>query len=189
MPELILGVYTPDELEVEEAPARSSEPVNVTPQPVKTERPALPAKKKGVAAAVEVVQDSEPEPVKQEQPSSFIEPDSEPVAVVNGEDEADAFELTSDEPSVEPIRSLKAGEEATCSVTVNSVKAIKIGGKDAWKATLTGEYEGDVLSFLSDKFGLVESGGSLTMALKGVASSKDPSVIYTFAESVDSVIG
>lgn len=59
MSELMMGVYTPDEIDPDTAP--SGEPENVTPIP---DRPApVPRAKRGAAAAKEVVIEQEAEPV------------------------------------------------------------------------------------------------------------------------------
>jgi len=183
MPELILGVYGPDEdmQEDTESDQKKPEMKNVSEpeaeKPKPKDRPSAPPKRATAPEKATKPKDPEPEPE--------TESDTEP---------ADSeFELTDDEPNTEAepakIDSIDAGQEHHgVKIGITEVKKIKIGGKPGMRLQVTGAYTGEVLSFEGDKFDECElamsEGQSISATLKGVKSSKDPSKVFIFAEDI-----
>jgi hypothetical protein len=153
MPELMLGVYTPDEIEED-----GTEPVNVTPAP---ERPAPPKRSPKGAAAVKqnvevVVPAEEPKTVTTEPVAAEVVAapvvESKPEAPAPVQSFADAAKATEEAAPapVAPRAFLNDGEqiEAICKIKAVTTFAARVGGQatltPSVKATLSGGYVGDV---------------------------------------------
>lgn len=165
VPELMMGVYTPDEDYEEDLPrgpdtAKQAEIVDdqkgedsSAEAPAKTSRPKAPAKAKGVAAARAAAKDDaidvQPEPVTDEPDTD--DPDKGDANTPEPEEldlgQADDPE-PEPEPEAKPRTELNEGEKLEVQVVVTSVRTVKkkSDGSMMVLAEVYGPYEGKVFS-------------------------------------------
>lgn len=182
MPEIILGVYTPDEDFDHSDQKHEIRNVTESVSEAVTKRPE-PPKKKGIAAVKAqiaekpVVENVVGTEAKEEIVEDTVEPASHTI------------ELEPAEEMKMNLTFIEAGDSyKSLTFTVDSIKQIKIGGNDALRMQVKGEYTGDVLCTEYDKQSLCESSvldkKVIKGDFKGVRSTKDETKVFTFVENI-----